>query len=138
MVEIWNRGVHFYSGNYESFSSQKQERTEQLEAAYRNQRERIEQLEAFISRFRYQATKAKQVQSRIKELEKIERIDFRHEEKTIHFPFRSPSRAAALWPSSRRCRKATATSLSSAASTLSSSAATGLLWSASTGLGSRR
>src|ERR1700733_1436307 len=89
-VEIWNRGVHFYSGNYEKYLKQKQERTEQLEAAYRNQRERIEQLEAFINRFRYQATKAKQVQSRIKELEKIERIELPSEEKTIHFSFPQP------------------------------------------------
>ena len=59
-------------------------------AAYRNQRERIEQLEAFINRFRYQATKAKQVQSRIKELEKIERIEIPAEEKTIHFTFPQP------------------------------------------------
>jgi ATP-binding cassette, subfamily F, member 3 len=90
IVEIWNRGVHFYSGNYEKFLKQKQERTEQLEAAYRNQRDRIEQLEAFINRFRYQATKAKQVQSRIKELEKIERIELPAEEKTIHFSFPQP------------------------------------------------
>src|ERR1700680_2691842 len=87
IVEIWNRGVHFYVGNYEKYLQQKQERTEQLEAAYHNQRERIEQLEAFINRFRYQATKAKQVQSRIKELEKIERIELPAEEKTIHFSF---------------------------------------------------
>src|ERR1700731_3858981 len=89
-VEIWNRGVHFYSGNYEKYLQQKQERSDQLEAAYRNQRERIEQLEAFINRFRYQATKAKQVQSRIKELEKIERIELPAEEKTIHFSFPQP------------------------------------------------
>src|SRR5271170_6009480 len=89
-VEIWNRGVYFYSGNYEKYLRQKQERTEQLEAAYRNQRERIEQLEAFINRFRYQATKAKQVQSRIKELDKIERIELPAEEKTIHFSFPQP------------------------------------------------
>src|SRR5205823_2595809 len=63
---------------------------EQLEAAYRNQRERIEQLEVFINRFRYQATKAKQVQSRIKELEKMERIQLPEEEKTIHFSFPQP------------------------------------------------
>jgi ATP-binding cassette subfamily F protein 3 len=90
IVEIWNRGVHFYSGNYEKYLQQKQERSDQLEAAYRNQRERIEQLEAFINRFRYQATKAKQVQSRIKELDKIERIELPAEEKTIHFSFPQP------------------------------------------------
>jgi ATP-binding cassette subfamily F protein 3 len=90
IVEIWNRGVHFYSGNYEKYLTQKQERYDQLAAAYRNQRERIEQLEAFINRFRYQATKAKQVQSRIKELDKIERIEMPNEEKTIHFSFPQP------------------------------------------------
>src|SRR5207249_9274125 len=89
-AEIWNHGVHFYSGNYEKFLQQKNERKAQLEAAYRNQRERIEQLEAFINRFRYQATKAKQVQSRIKELEKIERIEIPPEESTIHFSFPQP------------------------------------------------
>jgi ATP-binding cassette, subfamily F, member 3 len=90
IVEIWNRGAHFYSGNYEKYLRQKQERSEQLQAAYNNQRERIEQLEAFINRFRAQATKAKQVQSRIKELEKIERIELPAEEKTIHFTFPQP------------------------------------------------
>src|SRR5579884_226573 len=89
-AEIWNKRVHFYSGNYEQFLRQKNERKEQLEAAYRNQRERIEHLEAFINRFRYQATKAKQVQSRIKELEKIERIEVPPDEKTIHFSFPQP------------------------------------------------
>src|SRR5579864_1748772 len=89
-VEIWNKRVQFYSGNYESYLEQKEERRNQLEAAYRNQRERIEQLEAFISRFRAQATKAKQVQSRIKELEKIERIEIPPDEKTIHFSFPQP------------------------------------------------
>lgn len=89
-VEIWNKGIHFYSGNYEKYLAQKTERRAQLEAAYTNQRDRIEQLEAFINRFRYQATKAKQVQSRIKELDKIERIEIPPEEKTIHFTFPQP------------------------------------------------
>jgi ATP-binding cassette subfamily F protein 3 len=90
IVEIWNKGMHFYSGNYEKYLQQKTERREQLEAAYRNQKERIDALEAFINRFRAQATKAKQVQSRIKELEKIERIEIPPEEKTIHFSFPQP------------------------------------------------
>src|SRR6202789_2129678 len=90
IVEIWNKELHFYAGNYDQYLKQKQERIEQLEAAYRNQRERIEHLEAFINRFRYTATKAKQVQSRIKELDKIERIQIPEEEKTVHFSFPQP------------------------------------------------
>jgi ATP-binding cassette subfamily F protein 3 len=90
IVEIWNKRIHFYSGNYDKYLAQKTQRQEQLEAAYRNQRERIEQLEVFINRFRYTATKAKQVQSRIKELEKMERIEIPPEERTIHFSFPQP------------------------------------------------
>lgn len=90
IVEIWNKKIWVYSGNYEKYLTQKTQRQEQLEAAYKNQRERIEQLEVFINRFRYQATKAKQVQSRIKELEKMERIELPEEEKTIHFSFPQP------------------------------------------------
>src|SRR6201998_3231242 len=90
IAEIWNKRFWFYSGNYDKFLAQKTQRNEQMQAAYRNQRDRIEQLEVFINRFRYQATKAKQVQSRIKELEKIERIEVPPEEKTIHFSFPQP------------------------------------------------
>ena len=90
IAEIWNKRFWFYTGNYDKFLAQKTQRNEQLTAAYRNQRDRIEQLEVFINRFRYQATKAKQVQSRIKELEKIERIEIPSEEKTIHFSFPQP------------------------------------------------
>ncbi|MHB8215798.1 MAG: ABC-F family ATP-binding cassette domain-containing protein [Candidatus Sulfotelmatobacter sp.] len=90
IAEIWNKRFWFYTGNYDKFLVQKTQRNEQLQAAYKNQRDRIEQLEVFINRFRYQATKAKQVQSRIKELEKIERIEVPPEEKTIHFSFPQP------------------------------------------------
>jgi ATP-binding cassette subfamily F protein 3 len=96
IAEIWNKGVHFYSGNYDKYLLQKHERKEQLLAAYKNQRERIEHLESFINRFRYQATKAKQVQSRIKELEKIERIDVPQEEEAIHFKFPQPQPSGRL------------------------------------------
>ncbi len=90
IAEIWNKRFWFYTGNYDKFLAQKTQRNEQLQAAYKNQRDRIEQLEVFINRFRYTATKAKQVQSRIKELEKIERIEIPPEEKTIHFSFPQP------------------------------------------------
>jgi ATP-binding cassette subfamily F protein 3 len=91
ILEIWNKKTFFYTGNYERYLTQKNDRRVQLEAAYRNQRDRIEQVEAFINRFRYQATKAKQVQSRIKELERIERIELPDEEKIIHFSFPQPA-----------------------------------------------
>ncbi len=90
IAELWNKGLHFYSGNFESYLQQKQERRLILESAFRNQQERIQQLEGFINRFRATATKAKQVQSRIKELEKIERIEIPPEEKAIHFSFPQP------------------------------------------------
>ncbi len=90
IVEIWNKKVTFYTGGFEKYKQQKAERLAQLEAAYKNQQDKIQQLEAFINRFRYQATKAKQVQSRIKELEKIERIELPPEEKAIHFSFPQP------------------------------------------------
>lgn len=90
IVEIWNHRVHFYAGNYDKYLAQKEERRSQLESAYRNQREKIEQLEAFINRFRYTATKAKQVQSRIKEIDRMDKIVLPVEEKTIHFTFKQP------------------------------------------------
>ncbi len=90
-VEVWNKRMHVYHGNYSKYLTLKDERRTQLMNAYKNQRERIEDLEAFINRFRYQATKAKQVQSRIKELDKIERIEVPEEEATIHFTFPQPA-----------------------------------------------
>jgi ATP-binding cassette subfamily F protein 3 len=90
LLELWNKGVHFYTGGYTRYERQKAERRAQLQAAYTNQQDRIHQLEAFISRFRAQATKAKQVQSRIKELERIEKIEIPPDEKTIHFSFPQP------------------------------------------------
>jgi ATP-binding cassette subfamily F protein 3 len=90
MVEIWNQRLHFYSGNYEKYLGEKTARRTQIEAAYKNQQERIQQLEVFINRFRYTATKAKQVQSRVKELDRMERIEIPLQEKAIHFSFPQP------------------------------------------------
>src|SRR6266478_5478819 len=82
IVELWNKQMHFYAGNYDQYLAAKSARKEQLESAYKTQHDRIEQLEVFINRFRYTATKAKQVQSRVKELEKMERIEIPPDEKT--------------------------------------------------------
>jgi len=106
IAEIWNKHVYFYTGGYSKYETQKTERRTQLEAAYANQRERIEQLEAFINRFRYQATKAKQVQSRIKELERIERIEVPPDEKTIHFRFPQPKPSGRIVAEFRNVSKA--------------------------------
>jgi len=106
ILEIWNQGVHFYSGNYEQYLRQRTERREQLEATARNQQDRIRQLEAFINRFRYTATKAKQVQSRIKELERMERIEIPPEEKTIRFTFPQPKPSGRVVAEFRRVSKA--------------------------------
>ena len=89
-VEIWNKRLTIFQGNYTKYLAQKDERRAQLMAAYKNQRDQIEHLESFINRFRAQATKAKQVQSRVKELEKIERIEIPEEEPIIHFKFPQP------------------------------------------------
>jgi ATP-binding cassette subfamily F protein 3 len=90
VVELWNKRMHTYHGNFEKYVTQKDDRRTQLMNAYKNQKDRIEALEAFINRFRAQATKAKQVQSRIKELEKIERIEVPEDEATIHFTIPQP------------------------------------------------
>ena len=92
ILEIWNHRTYFYPGNYDRYLAQKAERRAQLEASYRNQRERIEHLETFINRFRYQATKAKQVQSRIKELDKMETNRATSMKRNvIHFSFPQPA-----------------------------------------------
>jgi ATP-binding cassette subfamily F protein 3 len=96
ILEMWNKKTNFYTGNYDKYLRQKNERREQLQADYKAQRDRIEQVEAFINRFRYQATKAKQVQSRIKELEKIDRIEIPDEEKIIHFNFPQPRQSGRI------------------------------------------
>ena len=91
VIEVWNKKLQIYAGNYSRYLELKIERRAQLEAAYKNQQDRVRQLEAFINRFRYQATKAKQAQSRIKELERMEKIEMPPEdEKTIHFSFPQP------------------------------------------------
>jgi ATP-binding cassette, subfamily F, member 3 len=74
-VEVARGNLTEYAGNYSYYVSERERRFEAELSAYEKQREDIAHMEAFISRFRYQASKAKLVQSRIKQLEKIERLE---------------------------------------------------------------
>lgn len=74
-IEISCGKIYDYAVNYSKFVELRRERVEQQLRAYRNQQKQIEETEDFIERFRYKATKAVQVQSRIKQLAKIERIE---------------------------------------------------------------
>jgi ATP-binding cassette, subfamily F, member 3 len=87
ILEIRNRAVHFYSGNYADFVRQREERLVQLVAAYEAQQKEIARIKAFADKFRYKATKAAQVQSRLKELERMERVEIPPDSKPIHLRF---------------------------------------------------
>jgi ATP-binding cassette subfamily F protein 3 len=87
ILEIRNRNVHFYKGNYAEFLRQREERLTQLRAEYEAQQKEIARIKAFADRFRYKATKAAQVQSRLKDLERMERIELPPESKPIHLCF---------------------------------------------------
>jgi ATP-binding cassette, subfamily F, member 3 len=87
ITEVGLRTLTDYHGNYSKYVVEHQARMENLLEAHRRQSEEIEKTEAFISRFRYQATKARQVQSRIKQLDKVERIEIPAARKKIRFKF---------------------------------------------------
>jgi ATP-binding cassette subfamily F protein 3 len=76
-----------YHGNYSKYLVEHAAAMERLREAYRRQKEEIDKASAFINKFRYQATKARQVQSRIKQLDKVEVIEIPPERKKIHFHF---------------------------------------------------
>jgi ATP-binding cassette subfamily F protein 3 len=75
IVEVWQQGLHQYSGNYSFFQKEKAERMEIQQRAYENQQDYIRQQERFIERFRAKATKAAQAQSAVKRLDKLDRIE---------------------------------------------------------------
>ena len=90
VYELFNARLTRYSGNYSFYEKQRRLEIEQLEAAFKRQQAEIERTEQFIERFRYKATKAKQVQSRIKALDKIEPVVVPSHLKTLHFSFPEP------------------------------------------------
>ncbi len=96
IVEIWNGDLTEYPGNYSKYIRARDERVAALKEAKRQQDEEITRIEAFINRFRYQANKASQVQSRVKQLEKIERISLPPERKKIAFTFPPPPKGGRM------------------------------------------
>jgi len=96
IVEIWHGKLTEYPGNYSQYLLARDERVRALREAKRQQDEEVERIEAFISRFRYQANKASLVQSRIKQLEKIERISLPPERKRIAFTFPPPPKGGRI------------------------------------------
>ena len=88
-VEIMVGRIHDYKVPYSKYLELRKERLAQQQAAYENQQRMIEKTEEFIERFRYKPTKSNQVQSRVKQLEKLERIEVDIEDKSalaVKFP----------------------------------------------------
>ena len=87
-LEIELGKLHDYKTNYSHYLVLREERLEQQRRAYENQQKEIQEIERFIERFRYKPTKSDQVQSRIKQLEKIERIEIEDiDRRAMHFSF---------------------------------------------------
>ncbi len=92
VAEIAHGEVNLFTGNYDAYMRQRKERRAQLIAMKEAQDKEIAHMEAFVERFRYKANKAKQVQDRVKKLEKIVRIEIPEEKKRVHFDFPQPKR----------------------------------------------
>lgn len=87
-IEISGAKIYDYKCSYTEFVERREERIDIQKAAFDNQQREIKDIEAFIERFRYKATKAKQVQSRVKQLQKMEQIQIDDRDKSaIHFKF---------------------------------------------------
>lgn len=92
IVEVANKAITSYSGNYDFYVREREIRREQLLAAHARQQDMLAKEEEFIARFAARASHAAQVQSRVKKLEKIDRIEIPPEEETIQFEFPKPPR----------------------------------------------
>ncbi|MCF0262385.1 MAG: ABC-F family ATP-binding cassette domain-containing protein, partial [Sphaerochaetaceae bacterium] len=90
VYELFASKLTRYSGNYSFYEKQRKLEIEQLEEAWKKQQDEIEKTEQFIERFRYKATKSKQVQSRIKALDKLEPVVVPSHLKTLNFSFPEP------------------------------------------------
>ena len=93
IIEVANKTVTTYGGNYDFYEKERDIRREQLLASHKRQQDMLAKEEEFIARFAARASHAAQVQSRVKKIEKIERIEIPPEEKTVKFTFNDPPRS---------------------------------------------
>ncbi len=108
-IKIWAieaRQIVPYEGNFDAYIRARGKKTAILEAALENQQRKIEQTERFIERFRYKATKARQVQSRVKRLEKVDRIELPEKTKSVRFALPQPVRSGRVVAALKGVRKA--------------------------------
>lgn len=89
--ELRDKTIQVFRGNYTKFRQLRAERDAQLQASATRQAKEVARVQQFIDRFRYQANKAKQVQSRIKQLEKVKLIELQRDAKRVKFRFPLPS-----------------------------------------------
>ncbi len=87
VAELAGGVVNLYSCGYEKFLTEREERRARLEAEWEQQKEKIDEIQHFVERFRYKATKARQVQSRLKQLEKMEITELEGPSKNVSFSF---------------------------------------------------
>ncbi|MCL2136802.1 MAG: ATP-binding cassette domain-containing protein, partial [Coriobacteriia bacterium] len=92
IIELDAAKVTMYHGGYSDYERQREANLLRLREAYEQQQAEIAQMQAFINRFRYQASKARQVQDRVKKLERMERIVLPEARKQVRFNFRQPER----------------------------------------------
>ncbi|MBG2836508.1 MULTISPECIES: ABC transporter ATP-binding protein [Proteus] len=90
ILHIEQEKIFEYSGNYSSFEMQRATKLAQQQALFENQQAKIAHLQSFIDRFKAKATKAKQAQSRVKMLERMEKVAPAHSDNPFHFSFRQP------------------------------------------------
>lgn len=95
-LEIYNTDFSVFNGNFDHYLRAKVERDERVEHEFEQQQKRMKEIQSFIDRFRYKSTKAKQVQSRVKMLERFDKIDLPDFEKGIAFKFPEPPKSAQI------------------------------------------
>src|SRR4029079_6671081 len=93
IIEVAHKTINTYSGDYDFYERERQIRKDQLLAAHGKQQDMLAKEEEFIARFAARASHAAQVQSRVKKLEKIDRIEIPAEEKVIQFEFAASPRS---------------------------------------------